>query len=255
MANTNPLIVTSYRFLISAILLGGYLILKKSQIWSNLKYGLALSFLVFIIYVAQAVGLQFTSAANSGFITGLFVAFVPFFSWIVYKKKPELNKFLAVFVAVVGLWFLTGGFGQLNFGDVITLLTAVAYGLHVLLLGLFVRKIDPVILAFQQFLFTGLFCLIVALFTHASFAIPTNNSLLIVFYLAIIPTLSALVIQAFSQRYVAEIKAAVIMSFEPVFAAIFAWTIGGEIFSIQKALGGLLIFFAMIISEFKFKKL
>ena len=252
--DSDPLVITSYRFLISAFLLALYLVYKKIPLWSNLKYGFWMSLLVFLIYAFQAIGLQYTSAANSGFITGLFVAFVPFFAWIAYKKIPEFSKLIAVLIAVIGLWFLTGGFHHLNFGDALTLITAVTYAMHVLFTGLFVKKLSPNVLVFQQFFFTGVICAVLAFFMGASFEVTSSYSQFIVLYLALIPTLSALVIQVNAQKYVPEIKAAILMSFEPVFAAIFSWTLGGEVFSLQKLFGGVLIFLAMVISELKFKK-
>ena len=119
---------------------------------------------------------------------------------------------------------------------------------------IFVKKIKPIIIAFQQFLIVGLSCLLLAFFTNSNLEIPTINSGLIIVYLAIIPTLSALVIQFVAQKYLSEVKTGIILSLEPVFAAIFSWTIGGETFSFYKLLGGLLIVLAMVISEIKFKK-
>ena len=252
--DTDPLVLTGYRFLIAAFFLGLYLLIKKEALWSNLKYGFGMSILVTLVYAIQAVGLQFTSAASSGFITGLFVAFVPFFAWIAYRKVPAFNKFLAVLIAVLGLWFLTGGFTELNVGDVLTLITAVAYAVHVVFTGLFVKKLSPNVWAFQQLFFTGLICAVLALFKGASFEVPTNASFFSILYLALIPGLSAFMIQVNAQKYVPEIKAAILMSFEPVFAALFAWTLGGEVFSYSKLLGGFFIFLAMIVSELRWRR-
>lgn len=248
-ADTHPLTITGWRFLIAALLLGLFLSIQKKRLWADLRFGGALSFLVVLVYAPQAIGLQFTSATNSGFITGLFVAFVPFFAWAAFKKTPEVSKFIAVAVALIGLWFLTGGLDQINIGDLLTLITAVTYALHLLFTGILVKKIDPIVLTFQQFLFAGLACLLLAVGSGVDLQIGSTYSLFGILYLALIPTLAALVIQAIAQKHVSAIKTAIIFCLEPVFAALFAWTIGGEALTMPQAIGGSLIFAAMLIAE------
>jgi drug/metabolite transporter (DMT)-like permease len=103
------------------------------------------------------------------------------------------------------------------------------------------------VLCFQQFAFVGILIYfwgysIISLIPH------DNSAIWIIVFLAIFPTLSAFVIQLLAQRFVSPLRVSLIFAFEPVFAALFAWTIGGEVFRPERALGGLLIFIAMVVS-------
>src|SRR5690348_16387619 len=78
--NIDPIVMVGYRFLLAALFLLIFLIIKKKVFWKNLIPGIVLGILLWLIYIPQTVGLLYTTAANSVFITGLFVAFVPIFS-------------------------------------------------------------------------------------------------------------------------------------------------------------------------------
>ena len=84
--------------------------------------------------------------------------------------------------------------------------------------------------------------------------ITSVNAIYSIIFLTLFPTISAFVIQLLAQKNTDPIKVGVIFSLEPVFAAIFAWTLGGELFVANRAFGGILIVSAMILSELKFKK-
>jgi drug/metabolite transporter (DMT)-like permease len=248
--NIDPVILVGYRFLLAAIILGIYLVYKKRNIFSDSKYGIILGFFLWLLYVPQTIGLRYTSAANSGFITGLFVAFVPLFSFLFWKRIPTKNRLFAVVLSIIGLIILTGGLKKTNLGDMLTIVTAIAYALHILLADTFVKKkFDPLVLSFQQFLTVGALSLLSGLVFKLSFSIGTVNTFAVILFLALFPTLAAFVIQLVAQKFTSPVKVALIFTMEPVFAAIFAWTVGHETFHISQAFGGLLIITAMIIAE------
>lgn len=252
----NPITLVAYRFFFASVILGIYLIVKKKNIFVNLRQGLALGFLLWLLYVPQTIGLVYTSASNSGFITGLFVVFVPIFAFLIFRRIPSLIRAFAVLIAVLGLWFLTGGIAGINKGDLLTLITAVAYALHLLMADNFLKnKADPLVLAAQQFFFVGILSFIAAFITKASFSIASTNILWLIIFLTFFPTLAANVMQLVGQKIVAPVKVALIFTMEPVFAALFAWTLGGEQFIPGRAFGGLLIFLAMILSELPIERI
>jgi drug/metabolite transporter (DMT)-like permease len=253
-AHLSPVTLVAYRFLAAAIILGLYLTIKKQSLVTGLKYGLTLGVLLFLTYVPQAVGLKYISASNSGFITGTFVAFIPIFSLFFFKTKTTWNKWLAVIISLVGLTILTGGLSTVGYGDGITLVTAMAIALHLLLADKYVKLKSPLVLAFQQFTCTGIASLLLAVLSHASFRPQSTTTILSVAYLTLLPSLGAYVVQFLAQKKVTAVKIALIFALEPVFAAIFSWTIGGERFVLSHALGGLLIFIAIVISELNFSK-
>lgn len=207
------------------------------------------SFLI-VLYVAQMVGLIFTTASNSGFITGLFVLWVPVLGFFFLKQGLTRLQWLAVAIALFGLWVLTGGVMPLNLGDLLTFIASIASGAHVLAMEWAMRRrVDPLRLNFHQFWITGLFCAILAVILGLPFNLPDAKTLWVIFYLAAIPTVAAITIQAYAQKHVSSFQAALIFSLEPVFAAIFAWTVGGEAFSLIAALGGILMVAGAILGE------
>lgn len=249
LAGVGPVAMVAHRFLLSALFLLPWFLMKKNK--SRLvKEGLVLSVLLALLYVSQTAGLQYTSASNSGFITGLFVLFVPVFLLIFFKEAPVRGQWLAVAVALAGLWLLTGGASRVNKGDALTLISAVTYAAHLLATDKFVKAdADPVLLAFHQFWMTGLMCLGLALVLGHPLEVRSAGSLGVIAFLAVFPTLSAFYIQMLAQKKTSPLKVSMIFSLEPVFAAMFAWTLGGEVFRPAAALGGGLIVAAMAISE------
>jgi drug/metabolite transporter (DMT)-like permease len=235
--------------MIAAIALAIPLLIVKRSLWANFKEGLVLGFFIWILYLAQTIGLVYTSAANSGLITGLFVAFVPIFSITVFRKMPSLTGVIATIVSVTGLYILTGGLTHINIGDIITLISAMAYAIHILFADRYVKKgIDPYVLSFQQFFFVGAASLLASLIFNLPFTVASSEVLWMIIFLAIFPSLTAFAIQLVAQKYVSPVRVSLILAFEPVFAVIFAWTLGHEAYSINKAIGGFLIFIALILS-------
>ncbi|MCP4580862.1 MAG: DMT family transporter [candidate division Zixibacteria bacterium] len=256
----DPVILVGYRFTIAAVLLMIPLIIAKKSLLKYLKEGALLGLLLWILYVAQTIGLKYTTAANSGLITGLFVAFVPIFSIIVFKKLPTKTAVLATVISIIGLIILTGGLQQINNGDMITLITAVTYALHILYADRIIKAgADPYILSFQQFAFVGLASLLTGVVFRLPFTIGSTQAFNMMLFLAIFPSLTAFAIQLVAQKYTPPIRVSLILALEPVFAVLFAWTLGNEHFEVNKAIGALLIFAALIISalpsrEIRFRK-
>jgi len=250
-----PLALIAYRFLFASFFLFIYLKVKKVKVFKDYKKGLLLSFILFGVFFPQTVGLKITTASNSGFITGLFIIFVPFISWMFYKKRPPIIKIISVAIAVFGLWILTGGIDQANGGDYLTLITAVFYALHIVAVGKIMNSgTNPYVLTFQQFFGIGLLSLIAAPLVGSSLGWSSGSVIPIIIFLAIFPSLSAFLIQTVVQKYTSPVKVAIIFSFEPLFAAIFSWTIGGEKFFLIKGLGGGMMVIAFILSEFPFAR-
>ncbi len=249
--HVSPLGLLGYRFLLAALLMLVLLLILKRNPFSNWKQGLILGFFLWTIYVPQTIGLKFTTASNSGFITGLFILFVPIFSFIFLKNVPSKMKLLSVGLAISGLLVLTGGLHDANFGDFLTLFAAMGYAIHILVADHYMKSgSDPFVLNFQQMLVVGLLSVFAGFSNAASLACNWRAALGVILFLAVFPTVSAFIIQLVAQRHTAPVKVAIIFSMEPVFAALFAWTLGNEILVPNRALGGLLIVAAMLLSEF-----
>ncbi len=253
LAGVDPVALVGYRFVLSAALLGPWVVRRSGRGGFSrrmLQDAAMLSGLLLALYVSQTVGLRWTSASNSGFITGLFVLFVPALMLLFRAEAPTLSQKAAVGLSVLGLWLLTGGLRGINRGDALTLISALTYAGHLLLTDHCVRaKHDTVWLAFHQFWMTGA----AALFCCGAASLPLGvrggGTAGVIVFLAIVPTLSAFFLQMHAQRHVEAMRVSLIFSLEPVFAALFAWTLGGELFRPIGAAGGALIVAAMAVSE------
>ena len=249
LSGIDPVIMVGYRFVLAGGVLLIFLWLTKRPVLQGLGRAAFLSVILYGLYISQTIGLEYTTASNSGFITGLFVFFTPVFMFWLFRKHPTPMEWLASLVSLAGLWVLTGGLTDVNLGDLLTLIAAVTYALHVLYSDKYMKQqVDPFMISCQQFLMVGSMALLTGWLFDLDFRIHSTASTYAVVFLALFPTLSAFVIQMLAQRFTSPLKVSLIFAFEPLFAAAFAWTLGGEQIVWHRAGGGLLIFAALILS-------
>ena len=249
LADVDPVVLVGYRFCLAGLLLGVYAVISGRDLGAHLGRGIYLGVILWLLYVPQTIGLGITTASNSGFITGLFVVFVPLFLRLIFKGRPTVMELAASGVALVGLWVLTGGLVEMNAGDLLTLVAAMTYALHLLYSDRFMKRgLDPYVICCQQFLVVGVLSVLAASVLNLPFAVRTNAALATIVFLALFPSLSAFVVQMLAQRIAPPLRVSLIFSLEPVFAAAFAWTLGGEAFVPRRAAGGLLIACALMLS-------
>ena len=249
LSGIDPIILVAYRFLLAGTIMLAVVLATGRPVFRHIGPGVSLAVLLWTLYVPQTVGLKYTTAANSGFITGLFVIFVPIFMLSVFRRQPSTMEWVGSGVALVGLGVLTGGLTDINIGDLLTLAAAVTYALHVLLSDKYLKGgADPLVISCQQFLIVGFLSLIAGVLFDLDFAVHTARAGWSTLFLALFPTLSAFVIQMWAQKTVTPVRVSLIFAFEPVFAGVFAWTLGAEPFVSHRALGGLFVFAALVIS-------
>ncbi len=214
--------------------------------------GILIGLVLFAAYAFQTFGLKYTTASNAGFITGLSVVLVPVFYTLVTKKAPGLISLFGITCATAGLGLLTINESlQFNFGDILVLFCAFSYALHILLLGRFSPDNDSFILATVQIATVALASFAAAVFketapTMASFNTQVWNAILIT---AVFATAMAFFLQTWTQKYTSPTHTAIIFTMEPVFAALFAYLIGGESFTPRQGLGAVFILTGMLASE------
>jgi drug/metabolite transporter (DMT)-like permease len=244
------------RFAIATGILGLYLLLKKINPFKRdlLKKGAILGLMLFIGLGTQTVGLKYTTTTNSAFITGLYIVLIPIFSVLLFKKYPKLWNIFAVVLATLGLFLLTFnnslGF-HFNFGDLITIIGAVAFAFQILYTDKYVKKSDPFCLTFTEFVFMTLFSSIfVILFGNISTNFDTHVMFSLI-YLGVVVSFVALIIQTTAQKFTQPLKVALIFTLEPVFAGIFGFIFASEILASINLFGAVLILLGMIIAEIK----
>ena len=219
---------------------------------STFKYGAILSIPLLLSFLAQTIGLQYTSASKGGFITGLSVVFVPLILSVMQRKFPSLNVLFAVVLATLGLSFLTLG-SSLNFniGDSWVFFSAILFAIYIIMVGRYSRQNDGVLLSITQFFLVGLLCICYAGFTGELY-FPTEYKLWqAILFTALFATAFMYTVQNYYQKYISEITTSIIFSFEPLFAAITAFFYLNEALSEKTIIGGLLIFGGILFAEIK----
>lgn len=248
-----PFYLTFYRFSIATVLLGilSYKkLLKASK--KDIKAGIIIGIFLFGGFAFQTVGLQYTEAGKQAFITATYVVMVPFIYWGISKEKPNKIEVLAAFLCLIGIGILSleKNVG-LGYGEVLTLICAVMFALHVSFTGIFAEKSDPYVISVLQLGTTAVLSFFSALlFEGRSIGIQAG-ALIPILYLAVFSSMLAFLIQTIAQRYTSSTHTAIILSSEALFGSILGVLILNEPLTVKFIMGSLIILISIITSETK----
>jgi drug/metabolite transporter (DMT)-like permease len=204
--------------------------------------GIATIFL-FLGYMTQTVGLRYTTASNSAFITVLYVIFVP-----LLLRRFQGRTWFSAALALVGLWFLVNPSLEMNVGDLWTLACAIAFAAHIACIETYARRGEAALFfLWQMILVTAIFgpTMLIEGPTAAQLA-PTGILLVGLGVTGGLAT-GAFAVQVWAQRLLPAQQVALIFSLEPAFAAWLAWYFLGEQMSAEGWLGSGLILAAVVI--------
>ncbi len=197
-------------------------------------------------YLLQTWGLRFTTASNSGLITGLFVVLAPVADRIVNGTRHRPAVWISVAVSFAGMALLSGtGAEPLNRGDLMTLGCAVAFGLHIALLARFSPRYEARALAAAQIVGCAVIFLVAWPFT-APVELPPRTVWFALALTGLVASALAFFIQTAVQRHISAAATALILTMEPVFAALFGRVLGGERLGPLQLAGAGLILTALI---------
>ncbi|MBM4169501.1 MAG: DMT family transporter [Ignavibacteria bacterium] len=249
--DASPLMFIAVRFGIASVLFLLFAFRHLKKITSKaILHGSILGFLLWVGFATQTIGLQYTTASKSGFITGLLVIFTPLFQILIERRPPKTGNILGIILVVVGLYLLTSpGGSSFNIGDGLTLICAAVFGLYIVYLDLFSKESSFWQLAFMQFVLTALLSTIASPFFEVPTFVLTGDLLIGLAYLAILATILTLTLQTRYQKDTTPTRAAVIFSLEPVVAAAVAYFALGETIGNLGIIGGFLIVSGLLISE------
>lgn len=217
---------------------------------SGIICGLAL----FAASSLQQIGLVYTDAGKAGFLTAMYIVFVPFLGLFV-GQRPGRNALLSLIPAIVGLYLLScTSVSGINKGDVLLLLCAVAFSVQILLIDRHCAGLDGLKLNCIQALVVTVLSVPWALLTETVDASLIAACWLPLGYAGILSMGVAYTLQIVGQKGVAPSAAALLMSLESVFAALFGWLLLHETMTRAELLGCVLVFAAVVISQQPGKK-
>lgn len=249
LVDVHAVTMVCYRFALASLLMGIILIFLRKKPWQHLTAGLILGLLLFASYASQALALYYLMVVDGGFIAGLFVIFVPMLSFICGREKLRWNFVIAMILAGFGLWSVTGGIASFQRGDFLMLLSALMFAVHILYADSVVKKCDIWVLNFQQFLVVALAGFFSVLLFNLPFSVATWSTAWWILYLALFANVLCYMVQLGAQKIISPTVCALVFSLEPVFIAIFAWTIGGEEIITADIVGGVMIIAAIICAQ------
>ncbi|HKG49906.1 MAG TPA: DMT family transporter [Actinomycetales bacterium] len=214
----------------------------------HVRQGLALGAVYGAAQVLQTLGLAVTPAAVSGFITGMYVVLTPVIAAVVLRHRPPSTTWLAVAMSAGGLALLALRGFSVGTGELLVLACAALYAIHIVGLGAWSDARDAVGLATMQMVAIAGLCTLAAL--PGGVTLPASGAAwAAVLYTAVVAGAGTLVVQTWAQAHLSSTRAAIIMTMEPVFAALFAVLLGGEHLTWRMLGGGLLVLAAMYVVE------
>lgn len=264
MEHLGPHTFNGLRFLLGGLALSPLIIYRpaqKPQISGGLPGPLAVrpilwggglaGLVLFVAAAFQQAGLVYTTAGKAGFITGLYVIFVPLFGLTLGQKLTRWQG-LGAMLALIGLYLLsvTDEF-SLAWGDLLELIGAIFWALHFLTLGWLSPRIDPLRLARSQFLWCAALSLVVGLIFEPISRAGLVGALPAIAYSGLMSVGVAYTLQALAQRHAPPTHAAIILSLEAAFAALSGWIFLGEVLTTRALIGCALMLAGMLAAQIR----
>ncbi len=255
LASISPTLFLALRFSLAALalVLVFHSRLKQKPSGTGIAGGVLVGIFLFAGYVLQTVGLQFTTAPKSAFLTGLTSVMVPLLAAIVYRNRPQASEIVGILTATVGLGLMTleGPIESMNRGDILTVFCAVAFAAHIVTLGHYSEKAGFELLSVTQI--TTAAVLGAALFRWVEpIRLEWRPSVIYaILVTGILATAVAFTVQAWAQHYTTSTRTALIYTLEPVFAWLTSYFLIGEGLAGRAAAGAVLILAGVLLVELK----
>jgi len=257
-----PFTFSAVRFSLGRLVLLPFLFFRKERAFNRLLPAkkerkkiillqLLLGLLVFGGVSFQQYGLVYTTAGNAGFITGLYVVFVPVIG-LILGQRNHFTIWIGVVLALTGLYFLSVKEGfSINFGDYLVLVCALIWSIHVLVVGFVAPKTDPIRTAIIQFSICAFLSWIVAIGFEEIRLQPILDALWPILYGGVMSVGIGYTLQVFAQQKAHPAYASIILSLESVFAVFGGWLILNEAVTGKILLGCCLMLAGMIVVQVK----
>ena len=214
--------------------------------------GVLVGLALFAGYAFQTFGLRETTPAKAGFITGLSVALVPLGQAVFLRKPPRRNSIAGVALATLGLALLTLQADlSVSRGDLLVFACAVAFAVHILLMGRYAPDWPPLRLAFVQIATVAVLSGAAALLVERPIPWPACNVWFAAAFTGLLATAFAFFVQSRAQQATSPTHTALIFAAEPVFAGLFSFLLIGEVLGPRQIVGSALIVAGMVTAELR----
>ncbi len=220
----------------------------------DMAFGALIGSILALGYITQTIGLEATTAAMSGFLTGLYVVLTPLLAWLVLREKISMKIALGALLAAVGLGILSGAAESVEFqiGQLWLIACAVMYAVHILLLGKFGKGRDSYRFAMLQIAAVALVTWAFALLD--GYQAPPNASVwFAILFTALLSTVFAFWVQTWAQTILEPSRVALLITSEVVFTALIAVSVGQEPATLAMVIGGSVMLVAMLLVEWPTK--
>lgn len=256
MAAIGPFLFIGLRFTAATLAMLPFAVIESrraaeplsSSAWNAFVF---IGVLLFLGMAAQQVGLLTTTVTNSGFLTGLYVVFTPMLLVVLFRQWPHRIIWPAAIMALCGIWLLSGAKASgFRIGDALTIVCAIFWALQLIFIARHaVSTGRPVTLAVTQFTVCGVCGIAIAIALEPISGQAIIRAMPEILYAGIFSGGIAFTLQAIGQRHTTAAQAAIFLSSEAVFAALFGAIFLGERLSSWGLLGCAMIFAAIMIVE------
>lgn len=249
----SPYQILAWRFFIGFVILS-ILFYKKLKSLNKevIKKGFVLGVILYVAFVLQTVGLQYTTPSKNAFLTAVNVVIVPFIAFFLYKRRIDKFEVTGTILAIIGIGFISLKLSSdINIGDLLTLACAVGFAFQIFYTAKYVHEEDPILLTIiQMMIAAALGWMVVLIKGETNFSLETE-AISSILYLGIFSTTLAYVFQTIAQKYSNATKTAIILSTESLWGMIFSVALLGEALTVKMIIGAFFIFCAIILSETK----
>lgn len=223
---------------------------RRQELKAFLKGGMLAGLFIFLASFAQQYGIAYTSVAKAGFLTALYVVFVPIISFF-FGRKFDNKLWICVALSVVGLYLLCmKGRLFLEKGDAMMILSAMGFSIQILAVSRYSKRIDPVKLTLSQFIVEAFLATIVMFVLEKPDLASVYSALPAILYAGVFSSGIAYTLQALGQKNLNPAIASIAMCLESVFATLSGWIVLGQNLSLREVIGCILMFGAIVLSQF-----
>ena len=235
----------------------GYKPMTKADHKVLLTGGVLCGIALFFASTFQNYGVMYTTAGKAGFITTIYVVLVPILALVFMRKKSHWLTWVYAAIAVVGFYLLAlgGGFGNINKGDMLVLVCAVLFAVHILIVDQYSPRTNGVALSCIQFFVCSVLSLIAAVIMEDISLTAIIDAAVPILYAGVCSCGIAYTLQVVAQKDTDPTVAALLMSLESVFSVLFGWLLLHEQLTGSEYAGCAVVFLAVVLSQIPPEKL